>query len=726
MKGLADKDGDRAGGGTRSSPWSEREGGALAEARHLEEFGEDVTEHGMDAIDPVTSKERSQPTISRVGFHEESHGSLDRDTDEDLFGDETVVSPVADAKTAKPVRPKPAARTARSPDDEPWKDVADAAAGPAERRFPDDPEGATKVPLTDRKPKTRSQTEVALDELRSWAENRRRSRSTTTGAKDATPRAPVENLPSFKAPPAQANRSARPKIRLTETDPLPDAPTLDDNPRAKRTAAAPQGRRTSPKRPPAAMDTDRGDLATRRTVPAPKPKPKPKRAAPIPPAPTAPNPVPPKPRPTPERRRAPDVELKNVPVPPPLHVEDSKETRRLPGLPTAEEAAAPPPPPPRSEPPGVVPRKPRADTRSLAVEREKLEPVVPQPLERQNAEETKLGQLAQPDADLLVDMPVMYGQDKPGAPGPSETIAAPGELAGVSGSMDRSHSGLVKDLDAPPSGSVDSPVLRSPSEVRRGLEAHLVTPEPPKKGDHLRHMNPERTAPEGDSHPLFDDASGVNDTKPSANVDALQDFGPEDTPSMLQPLDVRPVEARGATAAATGDLVAVAVPAVGADEDGSTESVHLTLATGLRRIGAATIDAVIVLALVAVPALVGVFGDAIGNASVFDPDDMSALLVGGELTLPLLLLIVLSFVYPAVAHTLGGRTLGKLALGLELVRTRTGERPSTLRSFLRALVGLLSLSLGGLGYFWLIVDRRGRALHDHLTATSVVVSSSRS
>jgi hypothetical protein len=38
------------------------------------------------------------------------------------------------------------------------------------------------------------------------------------------------------------------------------------------------------------------------------------------------------------------------------------------------------------------------------------------------------------------------------------------------------------------------------------------------------------------------------------------------------------------------------------------------------------------------------------------------------------------------------------------------------------VIGLLMM---GLGYLWLIVDRRSRALHDWLSGTIVVVSSSR-
>lgn len=150
-----------------------------------------------------------------------------------------------------------------------------------------------------------------------------------------------------------------------------------------------------------------------------------------------------------------------------------------------------------------------------------------------------------------------------------------------------------------------------------------------------------------------------------------------------------------------------------------------SVASGKRRFFALLLDGVLVSSMIFVPMLMGVFGEKIATAALYDPDDLSQLLVQGELTLPIVCFLVLMLLFSALSHALAGRSLGKLALGLEIVHKKTGARPGKGRSILRTVLSIFSLALGGIGYFWLLLDRRARTLHDLMTGTMVVQSSSK-
>ena len=77
-------------------------------------------------------------------------------------------------------------------------------------------------------------------------------------------------------------------------------------------------------------------------------------------------------------------------------------------------------------------------------------------------------------------------------------------------------------------------------------------------------------------------------------------------------------------------------------------------------------------------------------------------------------------VYFLALHGWQGQTLGKMFMGLRVVRADGGELTPGL-AFLR-LIGLCLSTLPlGLGFFWTIIDRKKCAWHDHLAATRVVV-----
>ncbi len=90
-----------------------------------------------------------------------------------------------------------------------------------------------------------------------------------------------------------------------------------------------------------------------------------------------------------------------------------------------------------------------------------------------------------------------------------------------------------------------------------------------------------------------------------------------------------------------------------------------------------------------------------------------------------LLLSVLTVLYLTLFTALGGQTPGKWLMGLRVI-DRSGGCPSPLRSAVRAALAVGSGLLGLLGFFFVLVDRRGQALHDKLAGTFVVWGASTS
>jgi uncharacterized RDD family membrane protein YckC len=83
------------------------------------------------------------------------------------------------------------------------------------------------------------------------------------------------------------------------------------------------------------------------------------------------------------------------------------------------------------------------------------------------------------------------------------------------------------------------------------------------------------------------------------------------------------------------------------------------------------------------------------------------------------LLAALSFVYTALFHTLGGRTLGKRLFGLTLVDS-SGLPPGLARAALRSVLAFFSAGLLMMGFLLVLFDAKKQALHDKLTRTFVV------
>jgi len=80
-----------------------------------------------------------------------------------------------------------------------------------------------------------------------------------------------------------------------------------------------------------------------------------------------------------------------------------------------------------------------------------------------------------------------------------------------------------------------------------------------------------------------------------------------------------------------------------------------------------------------------------------------------------------SFAYQTLAHALLGATLGKRLLGLAVVGP-DGRRPGPGRSALRAALAVAGVALLGIGPLLALFTRSGRALHDLVAGTTVVIA----
>ena len=89
---------------------------------------------------------------------------------------------------------------------------------------------------------------------------------------------------------------------------------------------------------------------------------------------------------------------------------------------------------------------------------------------------------------------------------------------------------------------------------------------------------------------------------------------------------------------------------------------------------------------------------------------------GGSLVLNL----VFTLGYYVVFTAWRGQTLGKMALGIQVV-DRQGNVPNLGQVLLREVVGKILSSIAlGLGYLWVAWDKEKRGWHDHIGGTYVV------
>jgi uncharacterized RDD family membrane protein YckC len=85
----------------------------------------------------------------------------------------------------------------------------------------------------------------------------------------------------------------------------------------------------------------------------------------------------------------------------------------------------------------------------------------------------------------------------------------------------------------------------------------------------------------------------------------------------------------------------------------------------------------------------------------------------------LLVFLLVSTIYFVTCWTVMGHTVGKLSLGIKIIRTDSS--PVDLKcAFLRFLASLLCVATLGIGFLVIAFDSRKQGLHDHLADTYVV------
>jgi len=100
----------------------------------------------------------------------------------------------------------------------------------------------------------------------------------------------------------------------------------------------------------------------------------------------------------------------------------------------------------------------------------------------------------------------------------------------------------------------------------------------------------------------------------------------------------------------------------------------------------------------------------------------------GDVTIePAIATAVISFLtvaYFAGCWAITGRTAGEAIFGLRVTRT-DGRRVRFLRALLRCFATFVSLAFCGIGFAWILVDRRRRSWHDLIAGTVVIYDFSR-
>lgn len=146
---------------------------------------------------------------------------------------------------------------------------------------------------------------------------------------------------------------------------------------------------------------------------------------------------------------------------------------------------------------------------------------------------------------------------------------------------------------------------------------------------------------------------------------------------------------------------------------------ELPTANVVRRIAALVYDAFLLFGLLVVPLFIA--------TAVLSPQqnlplgavthDLPAIAPKPVLLVYMVVMIVGFYVY---FWRKSGQTLAMQAWRIR-VDSNTGGRPTWAQCFIRAAVGLLSLSCGGMGYWWIWIDKQGASWHDRASNTHVVL-----
>jgi uncharacterized RDD family membrane protein YckC len=137
-----------------------------------------------------------------------------------------------------------------------------------------------------------------------------------------------------------------------------------------------------------------------------------------------------------------------------------------------------------------------------------------------------------------------------------------------------------------------------------------------------------------------------------------------------------------------------------------------------RRLAAILYDSLIVIALLMVTT--GIY--KLVQAGVLGEEQLRQLTDSGKMdTDPLLssILFIVLYVFFAYFWTKNGQTLGMQVWHIR-VQTREGFSISWSQALLRFMMAWVSALLGGVGYFWALIDKDKRSWHDIFSMTVVV------
>lgn len=128
------------------------------------------------------------------------------------------------------------------------------------------------------------------------------------------------------------------------------------------------------------------------------------------------------------------------------------------------------------------------------------------------------------------------------------------------------------------------------------------------------------------------------------------------------------------------------------------------------RCGAVLIDYIVVAAIPVAGLLI----------SRWAGEDGTRLLNSGINNTGWLIAFLIGFSNIVLLPMIAGQSLGKMFAGLRIV-TKKGEYPSPGKIAIRQLIGYpLTLATLGLGFFFSVFSRKGRALHDYIGGTVVI------
>lgn len=208
--------------------------------------------------------------------------------------------------------------------------------------------------------------------------------------------------------------------------------------------------------------------------------------------------------------------------------------------------------------------------------------------------------------------------------------------------------------------------------------------------------------------------------------DMYHDTDPEQRPGIDDGYDIAPPSTDPDLTLPDGFLQGDGVPEPGAleiaGEDTWAINRHVHLASFTRRMTAGMIDLLAVGILTAVYIFVAVeqlpTNAPRARGTGFDLL-IDAALIHAEVVLPAAVVFLgLFVVYEVVLVALIGQTVGHLAMGIQVISTRTLS-PGLGTAIVRAITTVLGLLLLGLGWTSMLLDRRRRGLHDRFAGTLV-------